>query len=136
MKSKGSARDFPLNLGQMLELDLGPKARAAFRDEAELRAAWEANREQIVHRFAFTLHNAGRRPAAFWYLDVGDPALFPDGDDEDDHREPARLRWLWDHDAFLPGELGAIRATAAANPAGYAAEAAAMLDGMADAHKP
>ncbi len=120
---KSTPRDFPLDGRQFFELELGPKATSAFRDEDELREAWEANREKTLQRYAFRLHGAGWRPAAFWYLDVGDPELFPDGDDENDYREPARLRWLFEHDAFLPGELEAMRERARRDPGGYAATA-------------
>jgi hypothetical protein len=122
MRARGNARDFPLNLGQFLELDMGPKSKSAFRDEEELRDAWEANREKTLHRYAFKLHDAGWRPEVFWYLEAGDPRCrydynAPNGNGTE------RLRWLWEHDAFLPGELGAMRSRAHRDPDGYAAQA-------------
>jgi hypothetical protein len=121
---KSTVRDFPLSGRQLFELDSGPKpSGSAFRDEEELREAWEANRERILERYAFRTHDAGWRPAAFWYLVGNDPSLVDDELRPDGAREPARLRWLFEHDAFLPGELDAMRLRATQDPGGYAATA-------------
>jgi len=99
---KNTPTDFQLSGRQLFELDFGPKpGGSAFADEAELREAWAANRDKTLQRYAFTLHDAGWRPEAFWYRDAGTEA------GGYDHNAPngnstERLRWLFDHDAFLP----------------------------------
>jgi hypothetical protein len=129
MRAKATAQDFPLNSAQLFELDMGPKAKSTFVDEDELRAAWEANRDQILKRYAFRLHDAGWRPDAYWYFDAGDPDLMQvDGWREDEARAPARLRWLLAHDAFLPGELVAMRRRAKSDPYGYAVAAWKVIE--------
>ena len=122
---KTTTRDFPLDGHQFFELELGPKRGrpSAFRDEDELRAAWEANKEQILDRYVNRLHHAGWRPMVFWYLEAGDATLVDDDFRADSPREADRLRWLLAHDAFLPGELDAMHKRAMQDPDGYAAAA-------------
>lgn len=132
MKSKASAKDYPLTLEQLLELDGGPDEHgSAFADEAELRLAWAANSERILHRYAFDLHDAGQRPEVYWYL-TADTTLGPAADwREEDRLQPARLRYLLEHDAFLPGELEQIERVAKQERAA-AAELAIMLRPIGD----
>jgi hypothetical protein len=120
---KNTSRDFPLSGPQWLELELGQKETSAFRDDAELREAWEANRAEIIRRYAFRLHNAGWRPLAFWYFEAGEPSLVDDGFDADSPKEAERLTWLYANNKFVPGELAAMRRRSMSDPDGYAATA-------------
>jgi len=130
---KTTRRDFPLDGRQLLELDMGPKPRgSAFRDEDELRQAWEANRDEFLQRYAFRLHHAGWRPDAYWYLEAPEELWVADDpvtDEGDGPAQRARLRWLLDHDAFLPGELDAMKRRAKRDPNGYAAAAWRVVSG-------
>lgn len=136
MRSKANASDYPLDGGKLFELELGPHpGRSSFRDDDDLRAAWEANRDQILQRYAFRLHHAGWRPAVYWYLEAGDPSLVDDDFRADSPREADRLRWLVEHDAFLPGELDAMRRRARSDPGGYAATAWRIVSAHASASR-
>ncbi|CAN5775478.1 hypothetical protein BH24CHL6_BH24CHL6_08760 [soil metagenome] len=112
-----------LNVAQLMELTIGPKTAGSFEDEEDARAAWEANRDRLLERYAFHTHCAGWRPDAFWQFEAGvGPEWTEESwrDPEDDPYHDLRLRWLHEHDAFLPGEVGAMRARAKADPHGYA----------------
>jgi hypothetical protein len=127
LRRKNTAKDFPLDIRQLLEIGMGPKpSGSAFASEDELREAWEANREKTLHRYAFTLHNAGWRPEAYWFLECGDPGLAYDYNAPNGNGTE-RLRWLWEHEAFLAGELEAMRSRAHRDPNGYAAAAWALI---------
>jgi len=98
---------------QAFELVLGPKSTgSAFASEQDARAAWESHRDHLIERAVFHTHDAGWRPDAYWHFDAGRDDLIPT-DDQVMGRDPegvnARLRWLFDHDGFLPGELEAMR---------------------------
>lgn len=102
-----------LDLAEFLFLTLGPSAGAGpFADEADARDAWESHRDHLIERAVFHTHDAGWRPDAFWHFDADRDDLIPT-DAQVMGRDPegvnARLRWLWDHDAFLPSELDAMR---------------------------
>ncbi len=112
-------RQYEMDVPELLELTLGPKpGPSAFDDRATRRAAWMANREELVERFARHTHSAAWRPDGFWVLDAGRPDLLPTDAEiagESRGHHDARLTWLVEHDAFLPGEVEDMRRHAEAD---------------------
>ena len=66
-------RRHQLNADQEMELWLGPSHRgSAFTDAAQQRWAWQSNRDRLMQRYAC----AGKRPWAWWRLEMGCPHPF------------------------------------------------------------
>ena len=117
---------------QLFELWLGPSHHGSlFRDEAELRAAWEKNRDLLMAQHA----HGGRRPRGWWAFEAADlrypgydrerSFLFERGLLADAERFElldwwkAEFEWSYDPDFFYTERAGEILEGARARRAHY-----------------
>jgi hypothetical protein len=99
-----------LTYDQGWELLLGPDRGSAFADEAEARAAWDANRDELLADC-----NGGTRPWAFWRFEAPGAA------------RGRRLAYLAEQGHLDPVEAASVLAEADARPYDPDLQAAAAI---------
>lgn len=119
----------PLTFWERLDLRIGPMPdhwgtdRIRWTTDAERRAAWFANRDELLARRT----HPGRRPAAFWQYE----APHPDPEGGLLAGITSSVAYLAEHDLLEPWEIAAIHSPRGTPPEHVAAAQAGLIAGLA-----